>query len=153
MKNFRHVLSRLSVLLSTSAFLTCGARATVADGSMDQNEAANAARIGEVIVKLDNDQICYSQDGGRTFEWLEATGTPEAARLRGLLSQRDRSGIKVSPTVVADGAGGLQWARPNAPRAKDSGNGAPQATVATPVAADKAPSDAGPKVPAHDKPE
>jgi hypothetical protein len=128
MKKFRHILSRLPVLLGASALLTYGARAAVTDGSTSENASANAARAGEIIVKIDNDQISFSEDAGRTFERLELMGTPEAARLQELLMQRSGSSgaaaVKVSPTVVADGAGGMQWARPNPPEATNSGNAA-----------------------------
>jgi hypothetical protein len=124
MKSLKHMLWRLPVLLGASALLTYGARATVADGSGDRNESAQADRTGEVVVKLENDQVYLSQDAGRTFEPLGLTATPEATHLKRLLQQGAHSEpgriVKVAPTVVADGAGGWQWARPKDARLPDS---------------------------------
>jgi hypothetical protein len=139
------MLWQLPALIGAGGLFASGARATVSDAASDESGAANAGRhlTGEVLVKLENDNIYFSQDAGRTFQELEPTATPEATRLKRLLEQGDRSGahgaVKVRPTVVADGAGGLQWARPR-PTPTGSANGSQQVAVpATPAAADKDP--------------
>jgi hypothetical protein len=143
MRKLRHMLWQLPALVGAGALFASGARATVSDAASDEFGAANAGRYraGEVLVKLENHNIYFSQDAGQTFQELAPTATPEATRLKRLLEQGDRSGghgaVKVRPTVVADGAGGLQWARPR-PAPTGSVNGSQQVAVpATPVAADK----------------
>jgi hypothetical protein len=127
MKHIRQLLWRIPVLLGVSALVSHGARATVPDASVDPDR--QRSQIGQVLVRLENDKIYFSQDAGQTFQELRLTGTPEAARLKQLLQRGDRSGagavVKVSPTVVADGAGGTQWARP-----KDAPNAAARAAEA-----------------------
>ena len=124
MKKLRHMLWQLPVLIGAGAVFASGARATVSDASGDRNEAALAAHNGQVVVKLENDQVYFSQDAGRTFEPLGLTATSEAARLKGLLRHgaHAQSGgtVTVAPTVVADGAGGWQWARPKDTSVPDS---------------------------------
>src|SRR5690348_8830436 len=114
MKNFKQLLWRIPVLLGAGTLLFHGARATVLDVSRDGNQQHR--HIGEVLIKLENDQIYFSEDAGLTFQELELMGSPQATNLKRLLRESDRSkpgrALKVHPTVVADGAGGAQWARP-----------------------------------------
>jgi hypothetical protein len=155
MRHLRRRLWRIPLLFGAGALLAYGARAAVSDGSGDGFDQARAdqhgSRIGEVLVKLDNDQIYFSQDAGRTFQELPTAAT-QATRLKRLLQQGDRSGpggaVSVSPTVVADGAGGSQWARPKDVRVPDSPISAEKAAVpGKPVSADKARSANGAKEP------
>jgi hypothetical protein len=153
MKNLRQLLWRLPALLGAGALLTYGARATVSGGSNEEFGSASAARAnaGEVMLKLENDNIFFSQDAGRTFEELELAATPQAARLKQLLRKAGASGrdnvTKVAPTIVADGAGGLQWARPKPVGGTDSTGAAQQVAVpAAPATVGKArPAVAGPR--------
>jgi hypothetical protein len=152
MKNIRQLLWRIPVLLGISALVSHGARATVPDASGDADR--QRSQIGQVLVRLENDKIYFSQDAGQTFQELQLKGTPEAARLKQLLQRGDRSGpagvVKVSPTVVADGAGGAQWARPK--DAYNTGGRATEAGASTKPVIDK---DAvrGPKGSVQSKPE
>ena len=139
MKNFWRGLWRLPLLVGAGALFTYGARATAPDDSGHKANSSDAARHrgGEVLLKIENDNIYFSQDAGRTFQELELAATPETKRLKRLVGQsaassRDASGdseVKVRPTLVADGAGGLQWARPKPTRTTDNFNGAQQATA------------------------
>jgi hypothetical protein len=153
-------LLRLPLLVGVGALFSSGARATVPDGSGDQAHSAGGAkhRGGEVFLKLENDNIYFSQDAGRTFQELELAPTPETTRLKRLLEQGAAAGgdggVKVSPTLVADGAGGLQWARPQSVRATDSADGTHQITTRTRSAdTEKERRSAAPTGPAQPKPE
>jgi hypothetical protein len=139
MNKVRHLLWRLPVLLGAGALLTFGARATVTEGSKENNESARATRTGAVILKLENDQVYFSQDAGQTFEPLPLTATSEAARLKRLLQQGTHpeagGAVAVAPTAVADGAGGAQWPRPTTARTSGSAVHPPEAEAPTrPVA-------------------
>jgi hypothetical protein len=130
-------LWRLPVLIGAGALFASGARATVPDSSGDEAHSAGDARHrgGEVFLKLENDNIYFSQDAGRSYQELELATTPETTRLKRLLERGAEAsgdlGVKVSPTLVADGAGGLQWARPQSVRATDSSDDAHKVTTRT----------------------
>lgn len=134
MKSVWRALWRLPLLVGAGALFTYGARATAPDGSGNEADSNSAARPrgGEVLLKLENDNIYFSQDAGRTYQELELAPTPEAKRLKRLVGQgaafTGDDGVKVSPTLVADGAGGLQWSRPKPARATSSFDGAQQVT-------------------------
>ncbi|HET7883760.1 MAG TPA: hypothetical protein VFL55_22930 [Acetobacteraceae bacterium] len=70
---------------------------------------------GEVLIKAENDSIYLSEDGA-TFDELPLADSPSALRLKHLLrdaSERGLRVVRVSPTMLADGAGGFHWTRPS----------------------------------------
>ena len=117
MRNLCRLLWQVPMLIGAGALFAGNAKATIAAGSNDELSSTDAARLrcGEVLLKLQDDNIYFSQDAGLTFQELELTATPEAGRLKLLLEQRRNSGqglaVKSKPMVVADGAGGVQWVR------------------------------------------
>ena len=134
MKNIRQLRWGFQALLWASALISHGARAIVPDSSGDADR--QRSQTGAIQIKLDNDRIYFSQDAGLTFQELVTMRTPEAAHLKRLLQNEERSGfdqiLTVKPTVVADGAGGSQWARP-----KGTSTGIAPAVDDVPGTADK----------------
>lgn len=114
MGKIKRLLWHIPVMFGASTLLLHGARAAVPDPLHDADQQPR--HIGEVLIKLENDQIYFSEDDGLSFQELELMATPQATNLKRLLRESDRSEpgrpVKVTPTVVADGAGGAQWARP-----------------------------------------
>jgi len=151
---------RLPLLVGVGALFNYGARATLPHGSWNEADVTTTERLrgGEVLLKLESDNIYFSEDAGRTYHELELTATPETKRLKRLLEQQAPSasedGVKIGPTLVAHGAGGLQWARPQPVRASDVSAEAQQAAgPATPATDHKMHASAAPKETARTKPE
>lgn len=155
----KNVWRRLPLLVGAGALFGYGARASVPHGLDDEADLSGAARHrgAEVLLKLENDNVYFSQDAGRTFQELELATTPESKRLRRLLEQgADPSGkseAKVSPMLVADGAGGLQWARPKPVRATDGADGAQRVTARAKSATTASARPPAPTGAAQEKPE
>jgi hypothetical protein len=154
----KNVWRRLPLLVGAGALFSYGARANVPHGLDDKAGPASAARHrgAEVLLKLENDNVYFSQDAGRTFQELELAATPEAKHLKRLLEQgadsNEESRAKVTPMLVADGAGGLQWARPTPARVTDAVDRAQQVTDRERSATtDDARSPAAPTKPAQGK--
>jgi hypothetical protein len=162
MKNVWRALRRLPLLVGAGALFSYGARASVPHGLDDKADLDGAARHrgAEVLLKLENDNVYFSENAGRSFQELELAATPEAKRLKRLLQQQQgavssgQSRMKVSPMLVADGAGGLQWARPKSATAPGNFDGAQQVTTRTRSATTDNPRPhAAPTVRAQAKPE
>ena len=134
MKNIWRGLWRLPLLVGVGALFSYGARASVPHGPGEEAEAGTAQQRGaEVLLKLENDNIYLSQDAGQTFQELELGMSPEVRRLKRLLEHGavpdGESPVKVGPMLVADGAGGLQWARPKTAKPTDGFDRAQQVTT------------------------
>jgi hypothetical protein len=114
----------VGLLLATLPFLVTRSQAhatSVEVGPVPLSDLSSGLS-GEVLVKAKNGEIYLSEDGTR-FEELPLEASPEADDLLRLLQHATVAGssdaIRVSPMIVADGAGGFNWARPSNEGASD----------------------------------
>jgi hypothetical protein len=100
--------SGIAFLLGLGALSGGGAR-----GDLPQDRQAGAAPPGTFLIRTGTDGISLSE-GGKGFELLQLSDTPEARALKQLLVEdRTRSNdadVRVSPATLAGGGGaGFHW--------------------------------------------
>lgn len=104
--------SGIALLLGLGALSGGAAR-----GDVPRDPQAGAAGPGDLVVRNGADGIAISE-GGRGFELLRLSDTPEARALKQMLEgiALDRAvshdlGVRISPTILAGGGGsGFSWA-------------------------------------------
>jgi hypothetical protein len=131
----RKLVGRAALLLGSGALSAAASHADVPKAGIDTAAPrAPEVRPGDVFLELREGKL-FLIEPGQAAEELVTDAQPNGELLRRLVeSAGGRGPVRVSPLVVADGAGGVQWVRP-----KQSGG------AAKPAATEKAPTDGATK--------
>ncbi len=120
----KHKWAGTTAAIVGSGALSLGvAQADVSTTKVDAAPAPTRSGVtGEATLELRKGRIFLIEAGQEAHELFLQVGG-QADLLRRLVDDAGRSGpVRISPLVVADGAGGVQWVRPRQP-APDEGSG------------------------------
>lgn len=103
---------RTAFVLGSGALSASLAQADIPNSAAADGGVSWTTIRGEATLELHEGRI-FLIEPGRQAEELFFNDNSKTDRLRQLVEEAGRSGpVRISPLVVADGAGGVQWVRP-----------------------------------------